>query len=61
MSDFIMSSGLNVAMPAMPIPDLAEPIAAATHDKIIDDAQPAKPRKGAKWGAKSVLALMRSI
>lgn len=53
-----MSSGLKVPIPEIPIPDLAEPNAAPTQEKIMDAAHPANPKKGAKSGVSSLDELM---
>lgn len=57
-SDFMIKSGLKVPIPAIPMPDLAEPMAAPTQEKTMEAAQPARPKKGAKRGLSSSLVLM---
>lgn len=50
----MIKSGLNVAIPAIPIPLLAVPMAAPAELKINAAAHPANPKNGANHGAYSV-------
>jgi len=53
--DFIISSGLNVPRPAMPIPALAVPKAAPTVLNIMAEATPANPKNGAYGGQTDIV------
>ena len=54
--DFMINSGLKVPIPAIPIPDLAVPMAAPKQESTMAAAQPANPKKGAYNGAYMLLA-----
>ncbi|KAH3677656.1 hypothetical protein OGATHE_000310 [Ogataea polymorpha] len=49
-SDLMISSGLNVPIPEIPMPDLAVPIAAPAQLRTIAAQHPANPKNGANAG-----------
>jgi len=60
-NDFIMRSGLNVPTLAIPMPDFAVPYAAPRHPKIMANAMPAMPKKGANFGVNSESAMIVAL